>query len=451
MFFSSNKEKKGLSIGSLMAALSVLVVVAIGLASLSVTHLRFSSRANASFRASNLARSVLAEAIARSLEDQNFGKTSESLEIDRGAGLARLTFDVDQAREWGVESSTNNLEETTSVLNASGQSIAAETLHLVAQGESGGVLKTVEAVLILPSFPWVIASEGKIEASDGVLVGSLPEGQWPPERETLLPADILSNSQATGAVFLGPSSEVLGNVETQGTITLSSGASIRGELLENSDPGDIPVLDVSSFDPEISDLLFDSLDNYTDDGNLLVLNGSSRRQGDMFVSGGLDLQEAQLFVDGNLQVKGRVEGDGVLIVTGDLTIESGATLNGATKLAMIVEGQVHISGVDASTSQVQGVVYAGEGLEAENITLVGALISHSSVVLKNVMAIGDKLTGGGGTGEVDPDLFLIAQSELDAGLSGKSGAGFSTEFSLDDLSRFISVKDRIRVVSWFEK
>lgn len=79
----------------------------------------------------------------------------------------------------------------------------------MARGESGGVTKTVEAVLRVPPYPWAIASGGKVETRNGVLIGSLPPGVWPaPPIEELLPADLLANSDDSEAIRLGEDSTI---------------------------------------------------------------------------------------------------------------------------------------------------------------------------------------------------------------------------------------------------
>ena len=69
------KNSRGASLGGTLLAVAFLSVLAFSLSSLSVSHLRMSSRQERGMEASNAARSAVSAAIAKVLEEPTFGRT----------------------------------------------------------------------------------------------------------------------------------------------------------------------------------------------------------------------------------------------------------------------------------------------------------------------------------------------------------------------------------------
>lgn len=401
------RDDRGLSTGTVMLALMLLVVLAFTLASLSTTHLQLTTRSNLDIRASNLARSTAALAIARLMENQEFGKSGEVVELETDAGQGLVSFDPEIPRTEDFAASTNNLGGTEAIPGGFGEPVPSETVHIVARGESGGVMRTVEVVLRVPSFPWAVAAGGTVETRRGVLIGSLPEGVWPPPPESeLLPADLLANSTDDEAIVLGSDSTILGDVETPGKVKLNGNVStikVEGEIRSGTRPAQLPELRAADYDPAASGRSYDDLNSLTDPGQTVVLTGAGRREGDLTISSGLELQGSHLFVDGDLTIRGGLKGNGVLVCTGNVNIESGLTLDGATEVAVVADGHVSLKGNGKASSTVRGLFYAGQGLEAEEMTLVGTLLAGeaaSGIELENMSFYAEEpqpvtVSGGG--------------------------------------------------------
>ena len=366
---------RGVSLGGTLLAVAVLSLLAFTLAGLCVTHLRLTSQQDRGTLASNAARSAISEAISKVLQDPSFGKSrlaSDVVRVETREALGIVTFQEDD-----LPFSTNNLEGTEDVPGADGALVPAATVHLRAVGRSGGTERRIEAVLRLPPFPWAVASGGEIVTRNGVLVAALADDTWPPstDPEDLLPADLIANGSGSQAIVLGNDSTVLGDVETPGQVVLGTDKmDIRGEIRAGSTPVELPTLRPSDHDPQTTGA---SHFEFTE-GDAPEIVGSARAAGDITFSEPLKLSNAQLFVDGDLTLRRGVEGTGMLVATGDITVHSGVQLEGLTELAVISGGRVRLRGAGESRSLVRGFFYAEQGLEAAEITLVGSLLTGSA-------------------------------------------------------------------------
>ncbi len=492
-------QSRGMTVGGTLLAVAVLAALAAALASLCVTHIRTSNRAESALHASNLARSAIAQAIAEVLNNQEYGVgqlPEETVAVETEHGTAYLSFNPDLAEQQGVMNSTNNAAGTTTAEGGDGRVVPANSVHLVARGHSGGVVRQVETILSVPSFPWALAANGEVVIRDGAIVGSLPEGVWPPNPGDLEPADIVSNSTSDTAILLGSGSRVLGNVETPGQVVLAdSTVQVDGQIREAAEPNTLPQMKAEEFDPEVLGIAFDDVTGVsaaavtsatTSGGGTgaaasgFSLAGAARHDGDMTISDNVTLEGGALFVDGNLTVNGNIQGTGILVVDGDITVTSGVTLDGATKVAIVSSGKVTLRGVGPTSSSIRGLFYAEDGLLAEEITVVGALIAagpDAGVELVNSRALsqsvqssttastgtsGGSSSGGGSSGVSSGSTVMTTMFKdfLD-GDGGGGGGGLpdsSTTTTTPDTqgtgrseaSNFIPLKERIRVISWFE-
>lgn len=436
--------QRGITIGGVLLGVLVLTLLGFTLAAVGTMHLQVSNRAGRAVSASNLARSAASLAIARILENQDFGKKrspeSDILLADK-RGEAVLTFDKDAAKRLGLAFSTNNLNETTTTEGGSGDAVPAGSVHLVARGRSAGVTRTVEAVLRVPPYPWAIASGGEVETRNGVLVASLPPGVWPPPPvEELLPADILANSNAPSAIKLGENSKILGDAETAGGLTYLGDRSksvVEGEVRTGVKAVDLPEIKAEEFDPAKNKREFYEVPDSS--VGPLELSGTNRRSGNLTVSSKLHLDNALLYIDGDLRAMGGLTGSGVIVATGDIDIDAGANFEAGTEVAMLAEGKAHLRGSGPASSMIRGVFLAGGGFEAEELTLVGSLLAGptaSGVSLDRVNMLAEEprpvsVGGGGGTVNVKEGPFYagVLTQNRDGGFSilDKSGTGHPTE------------------------
>ncbi len=481
---------RGLTVGGTLLAVAVLAALAAALATLCVTHIRTSNRAESALHAANLARSAIAQAVAEVLNNQEYGDgrlPEETVTVETEHGTAYLTFNPDLAEEQGIIYSSNNSAGTTSLEGGQGRVVPANSVHLVARGYSGDVVRQVETVLSVPSFPWALAANGEVVIRDGAVVGSLPAGVWPPNLADMEPADLVSNSTSATAIQLGSGSRVLGDVETPGRVVLADDSvQVDGVIREAAEPQNLPEMKAEDFDPAVLDIAYDDLTGSTlssvttsADGASrtgFAISGAARHEGALQIDQDVELSGGVLYVDGDLTVNGNIQGSGIVIANGDITVSSGVTLEGATKVAIVSAGRVTLRGVGPTSSSIRGLFYAQEGLSAEEITVVGALIAagpDAGVELVNSRAVGQSLQttssgpsaarrGGLGYsvgsgrdpgGGMMPTLFrefddiggIWGGPETDPTAEPSETAGGG-----GDASSFIPLKERIRVVSWFE-
>lgn len=363
-----------------MLAVAVLSLLASALASLCVTHIRLTSRLDRGRLASNAARSVASDAVAKILADPEFGVqrlATQQLVYGNSEATGLVSFDSVSAADAGVRLSTNNLQGSSDAAGDGGSLVPAGTVEICAVGRSGGAERRVEVVLRLPPFPWAIASGGKIETQNGVLVAAVPAGVWPPptEEKDLLPANLLANGDEPRSVFLGDNSLVLGDVETPGGVVLGlNSVTVRGEILSGVAPVEIPDINPEEHDPEMTGV------SHLDirEGDIREVVGTTRAGADIVFPDRLKLSNGTLYVDGDLELRGGVEGHGALIATGDIAITAGAQIDGLTELAVISGGRVSLRGRARERSMIRGLFYAREGLEATELTLTGSLVTGSA-------------------------------------------------------------------------
>ena len=389
------RKRGGLSLGGVLLVSAIISVLALGLTRLSVAHLWLSGRSNSGLEASTLANSAASAALARILERPAYGASDPDIVVETPRGRAVVCFSKERARELGIPHSTNNLDGTTPVEGSLRRSVQAATVHVVATSTSGDSRRTVEAVLRLPPFPWAIVAGGTLVTRERVLVASLPEGVWPPPDESeLLPADLLANANDRRAVVLGGGSTITGDVESPGQIVFQGNPVIvKGEVRPGVDPVEIPQLHAVDYDPARMGLDFQDIQGPIEASAVLPLDGAVRRDETLEVAG-LELSGAHLFVDGDLIVHGPVTGKGVLVCTGDVSIED-VSLEGATELAVVAEGEVKLRGRGPGGSLVRGLFYAGESFEARDITLAGVLITGratAGVELENARVLAEEVT-----------------------------------------------------------
>lgn len=391
--------RRGISLGSTLLVVALLATLGFALAGVSISHLSLLAKTTGQQRAQNLARSVVAEAIARVLADPAYGKgrlPTEILEVKSPEGVARLAFDPDTAHDWGVAPSTNNIEGPDSVEGPAGSVVPAASVHLVGVGSADGVTQVVEAYLNVPPFPYAIASSGPVRTQGGVLVAGIKPGQVlgpDPDPADLLPADLLSNATLQDAVYLGANTTISGNVETAGGVLLSdhSSISILGELRQHSGQRPVPEIDTDHFDPQLRGMAYEAVQGDVPP----VVSGAVRSDQSVVANQGLELDGALLFVDGDLSIRGGLKGNGVVVVTGRTTVEGAVDISSAGSVALLSRGQIDLTGQGQHSSRFRGLVYTEQGFRADQVTLEGTLVvaggQETGVSLKDARMLFDPL------------------------------------------------------------
>ncbi len=376
-----------MSLGTTLLFVVLLTTLAFALSSLSWTHLSLMSRSSNEQAARNLARSVVARAIDRILDDPAYGTDPQGLVLESSfeslplPSRGYLTFDPNLAQQAGIAYCTNNLQGTASVKGASG-AVPAATSHLVGRGRHGGAEVVVEAYLHIPPFPYAIASSGSIRSGGGLLVAGLDQpidgSILNLQPEDLLTADMASNASSDQAIWLGGQSTIRGDLQATGQVVFEAGAEVAvlGEVRSHSDPIDLPELSFEDYDPRARGVPYQSLNSGYYNESPTSISGATVREGPLEVDGGLRLEGGVLLVEGDLTVRGTLDGEGILMVEGDVKVEGGTELRGGNDLALMAKGNVFLQGSGSQGSYFQGLVYTGGGLEADSISVVGTLIAR---------------------------------------------------------------------------
>lgn len=377
-----NLKRGFTTLGTVFLLVLFLVVLGFSLSSASITHLQLNTHNLRETEALNLARSAVSAAISKIYKDTDHGKdrsvaASESIDLqgDHQGAYGRLSFNQAEAASLGIRYSTNNLDNTTSSLG-DGRTVAGQAIHMVAEGASGQVKRRVEVVLKFRLFVQAIASSGPISSNGPLLVATLADSAVVSE-DNLLPADILSNSGQQPAISLVDGTRVTGDIQTAGSVALPDGVDVWGEVRANAGLENIVTLNPQDYDPNTLGLIPEDLNDPSYPGPFLV-EGAARANNNITVNGDLQMNGGLLYVNGDLTVTGKVSGLGMLISTGNVSVGQGADFTAGQKVAILSEGRVNLQGTGTQTNFFQGLIYTRQGLSANQITVIGALINDGT-------------------------------------------------------------------------
>ncbi|MGE0491158.1 MAG: hypothetical protein AB7S38_18260 [Vulcanimicrobiota bacterium] len=389
------RKNSGLTLGTTLLVLLLLIVLGFTVSSLSVSHLQLTGQASRHDQAQELVDSALALALEKVLaSDGQFGQgDTAGAKVEyrpEGAAddtVAHVCFDRDEAGRLGVGYSLNNLASDVSAPGFNDQVVPRRAVHLVAEGRYRGTPARAECVVAMPPFPYGIASAGPIHGGQGLLVAGVPleeqvaAGVDRLDPEQLTPSHIISTSSGPGSVHLDAGTRVAGDLEVRelGVLDfdpLQPAIEIQGQVLTTASADKIPHLTLSDYDPAgMPDLQVLVGNDYNSESVAGFLRWEASANGDQLrFRNGLELDGALLFVDGDLHIAGGVRGTGALVVTGDLTIEGGAALDTDNRMAALSGGKLTLHGDGQNASYFLGMVYSEGGLEASDLTVLGTLV-----------------------------------------------------------------------------
>lgn len=382
------RSRHGLTLGAVLLVALLVTVLGFALAAMSVTHLRLGTVRDQGETLRNRACSLVALALGRVMEDPEFGTRGESVSLPDGS---RLSFD-----SGSTVYSTNNIGGTGAVTGWNGRLVPKEAIHLVARVEQNGVARQVEALYGVPAFPYAVAAAVPVLTEGAVTIGAVEnlEDVNTLDLDQLLPADLVTNSNADPAVRLSPRAVVTGDLAAVGTIELAPGATVRGQVRRTVSESDLPAFDIGRFDPGAVTAALRIGPN----GHVTSqLTGLVRHSGDLTLSGPLELDNGVLFVDGDLRLnldsrgRGGLHGVGAVVTTGRAEIYGGSRFSSENGLALVSRGGVSLHGDARESSYFQGLLYSEGPFLAENLTLLGSLIVRSQesepVVLRDAVTL----------------------------------------------------------------
>lgn len=353
-----------------MVALALLFTVAAG----AVSQLRLSSHASNACQAKMLAEAAIATTVASLRQDLRFGETAglgegapaAEVVVRQGQATGVLSFLPDVAERLEIPVSLNNVNSDAPEEGWGGRVIPPEAVQLVAVGSCGGVRRTVEAVLHVPRFPYVVSSSGDFSSAGPLVLGVLPEGAEPSNfnPDDLLPGHLASNA----SVQLQGDALISGDVEAVETISVVEPSKVCGLVRPNSSPVPLARLRVTDYQPMAA-----ITETFTGSTSHTKLAGFYQGSGLVTADGGLDLEGAVLYIDGDLRVNGAVTGKGAVICTGTITVNGTMVLQADQQVALLAQGDVTLNGQGAFS----GLVYTEGDLRSTGVQLIGALIANS--------------------------------------------------------------------------
>lgn len=226
----------------------------------------------------------------------------------------------------------------------------------VGVGRCAGVEHRTEAVVLLSSFPYAVASSGPIRSHGGLEVCAIDEtselDEGPDRVREKHPSSVASNLKI---VMDGPGISVTGDVRATGEVVLGRDVSVGGAVLPNEDPVNLPQVRLSDFDtkdkPGVVHLTQDTFAK-------LEVDGYSRLDRDLKVGQGLHLQNGVLYVAGDLEVEGGITGTGAVIVTGKTIVRgTGGYVGTKSSTALVSAAGVELLGEPNAYQGFQGMTY----------------------------------------------------------------------------------------------
>lgn len=221
-----------------------------------------------------------------------------------------------------------------------------------------------------------------------------------------------ANGVSADALVLRGEALIVGNATTPGGAQTDTSVQFLrgGSLRTGAKPEQLPVVDISKFDPSSRagvQTLPDA--SYAD---LKAIEGLSRHTGPVTFSKGLRLN-GMLYVDGDVVIdSGGITGSGALVCTGKVTIRGGSDFVADSRCAVLAGGDLSVSGTGQDASYYQGLLYsAGSGgINVKGITLLGAAVasapSGAKVEVKDARVVFDSkathVTGEVGFGSAYP-------------------------------------------------
>ena len=253
----SVRNPRGASLATTLVFACLALLFGLALASSSISHLHFGRSQAARQHALNAAEAAVSVAIEKLMRQPDFGhrdNPDDFVELTFDSATARITFDPDQADNWGIEHSTNNRGSTESTAGVRGRQIPPEGVQIIAVGRSGNTQRTLEVVLEVPGFPYTMVSSGPINSEGSLLIGGLEnlEDAFPTLNEDELePADMASNAPGNSVDIQGEAT-ITGNIQARGNIKISDQVSLDGVLKPFSDSVPVAELDLDKIRPHSS-------------------------------------------------------------------------------------------------------------------------------------------------------------------------------------------------------
>lgn len=360
---SAGKPARGFSLASVLFLSMLAFVVLWCMFSTSYYQVAFVENSVANDMARDWANNAILLAIDSLKNDPAF---SEDTTYDPELGgsveaVGLLTF-----RTGSEPYSTNNLVSSVAVTGWNDTLVPPHAAHLVAVGRHQGKRQVMEAIVVLPPFPYSVASEGFFKSEGSLEVFSidsladLNDGISPDEKK---PGHIVSNSgdpPGGAAITLSKDTTVTGDARAVGSI--ETNGAVVANLLPGSSAVPLPEIRATDFDPAGLPYTYAYTPGTT-------VAGRARHSGSLTL-GDLKLENGLLYVEGHLTINGTISGQGAIVASGDLTVNGSMAVS--SDFAALVAGKdLTLTGAGPGSSSVQGIAYAGGSFRASQVRIVG--------------------------------------------------------------------------------
>ena len=183
--------------------------------------------------------------------------------------------------------------------------------------------------------------------------------------------------------------QVVGDVEYLNRIPQESSVSVKGEVKQLGSQAELPQIRIEDYDPkgnptDTSDDLATLVERTEAEVPGALENplfGFQRFSNDVSFPDGLTLDGSGVFIDGDVTLDGPLEGSGLLVATGSITLRGGADLKADALAAVISGGDLTINGQtqngQSKPSAFQGLMYSQGDLTLSNTRTVGTVVSAS--------------------------------------------------------------------------
>jgi cytoskeletal protein CcmA (bactofilin family) len=362
------------------------------------------------------AESALGLAYAELTRDRNWGKDGQAIiweDSSNPGAFAYASFRYTGSNPDGYEptpdeakvfeavgeefQSVNNLGGQNSVFGFDGMIIPPNACVVVAVAKYRDVREVAYQIHLGSPLPYSLASEGTLTITGETVVGGLDSLESAQELSpNTISADDLSESGVVSNddIELRGDIQVVGDVEYMNGIQQDAQVQVKGEVKKLETLVQLPEIRIADYDPKgdpsnpADDLatLVERTESVVPDAIANPFYGFHRFSGNVTFPDGLKLDGSGAFVDGNVILDGPLEGSGLLVATGSITIKGGANMKADVLAAVIagedltINGQTSAGPADGSSgisSQFQGLLYSKGDLTLSNTRTIGTVVSAS--------------------------------------------------------------------------
>lgn len=398
-------QKRGASLMTVILLALIMVSLAAAMTGLYSHNLNFTQGYYNGMVAQNEAEAGLSELLYQLTRNENmtYGQNEEeirstiSTQFEPNEAYHVVTFRSGSS----FPRSTNNVAGG-SPGGSLGRTVPPGSVHAISTGYCRGQWRTIECVIEKPPFPFGLATSGELVSHDPLVVrGVSSAGEFDPDNPEAddRPGHILCNSEDGVSLNRGNNpprdTYVSGFIKSVGQISVEQPATVLGGLRPGADPSTMVEIDIESFRNRFTEGIVDLVDDtYTEPQEMDIMY---RYSGNLLhYTNRVQLKKAFLFVDGDLQIDGALFGEGLIVVNGNATFNSGTALAGSNNLAVLASGNINIRG--SGNNYFQGLVYSEGNFDARNIVVMGNTIVNSSnpnrgrADLHNVTVVADEGT-----------------------------------------------------------